>query len=112
MEQIDGVIEVDSSFYLVEVKWWSERLGTGDVAQHMMRVFSRGQTRGILIANPGFTDAAIESVRESLRQAPFLLAELEEIVRILHDDVTVRDWLRPKLQAVQLEKRPFKKYSS
>jgi hypothetical protein len=27
------------------------------------------------------------SVREHLQRAPFILAELEEIVRILHDDV-------------------------
>lgn len=112
VEQIDGVVEFESELYLVELKWWSQRLGPGEVAQHMLRVFSRGHARGIFIANPGFTDAAIESVREHLHRAPFILAELEEVVRILHDDVNVRDWLRPKLRAVQLEKRPFRKYSA
>jgi restriction system protein len=111
VEQIDGVIEFESELYLVELKWWSQRLGPGDVSQHMLRVFARGQARGIFIANPGFTEAAIESVREHLHRAPFILAELEEIVRILHDDVSTRDWLRPKLRAAQAEKRPLRKYS-
>ena len=113
VEQIDGVVEFDSELYLVELKWWSQRLGPADMAQHMLRVFARGHARGIFIANPGFTDAAIDSVREHLHRAALHPApRLEEVVRILHDEVSVRDWLRPKLRAAQLEKRPFRKYSA
>jgi hypothetical protein len=28
-------------FYLVEMKWWEKPLGTGEVSQHLVRVFTR-----------------------------------------------------------------------
>lgn len=34
VEQIDGIVELDESIYLVEMKWLSETAGTGSVAQH------------------------------------------------------------------------------
>jgi len=43
IEQIDGVISLDGEFYLVEMKWWKDKLGPGEVSQHLVRVFSRGQ---------------------------------------------------------------------
>jgi hypothetical protein len=53
VEQIDGVVELDGRLYLVEVKWWHDPLGPGDVAQHLVRVFNRGHARGIFIAASG-----------------------------------------------------------
>jgi len=35
VEQIDGVIEIDSNMYLVEMKWWDKPLGTAEVSQHV-----------------------------------------------------------------------------
>src|SRR5271165_5639328 len=47
VEQIDGVIELEGNLYLVEIKWWKDALGPGDVAQHLVRVFNRGHARGV-----------------------------------------------------------------
>jgi len=55
VEQIDGVVEIDGSIYLVEMKWWKEPLGTADVSPHLVKVFNRGHAGGILISNSGFT---------------------------------------------------------
>lgn len=110
IEQIDGVIEYDGFHYLVEMKWLQEPIGVPDLSQHMVRVFSRGQSRGLFIAHPGYTSTGIELVRENLRQAPFVLADLHEIVRILDASVSVADWLKPKIDAALVDRNPFVKF--
>ena len=107
IEQIDGVVEFDGAIYLVEMKWWSEPLGPGDVAQHLVRVFGRNAARGILISQSGYTAAAITSCRDSLHQIVFALANLEEIVFILEREVSLLEVLRRKVQAAIIDKNPF-----
>lgn len=111
IEQIDGVIEFDGNHYLVEIKWWSDPLGVGDVSQHMVRVFARGQSRGLLIVHPGFTGPAVESATEMLQKAPFILAVLEELVHVFRTETTVVDWLRAKVTASIADKDPFRKFT-
>lgn len=111
LEQIDGVIELDGNLYLVEIKWWAAPLGVGDVSQHMIRVFQRGQSRGLFIVHPGYTAPAIESVKQSLQQAPFVLAVLEELVHVFRTETSVVEWLRGKITAAIADKDPFKKFS-
>jgi len=57
--QIDGVIEIDGYLYLVEMKWWSKRLGKAEVSPHLVDVFNRGHVGGILISASGYTEPAI-----------------------------------------------------
>lgn len=107
IEQIDGVVEFDGAIYPVEMKWWSEPLGPGDVAQHLVRVFGRNAAGGILISQSGYTAAAITSCRDSLHRIVFALANLEEIVFILEREVSLLEVLRRKVQAAIIDKNPF-----
>ncbi len=64
IEQIDGLIELDGHLYLVEMKWWNAPIGVGDIAPHLVRVFSRGgQARGLFISYTDFTEPAITQCR-------------------------------------------------
>ena len=107
VEQIDGVIALDGELYLVEMKWWDPPLGPGEVAQHQVRVFHRDQARGIFISASGYTDAAVQSCRESLSKAVFVLCELEEFVRALENDRPIADLLKLKVDAAIAEKKPL-----
>lgn len=107
VEQVDGVIELDGSIYLVEMKWWKEALGPGEVAQHLVRVFSRGQARGIFISASGYTPAALFSCKESLTRAVFVLCGLEEIVMLLEDGRDLRDFFKQKINAAIVDKNPY-----
>ncbi len=107
VEQIDGVIELDGNLFLVEMKWWDQKMGPGDVSQHMVRVFSRRHVRGLLIAHPGFTEAAVLQCKGSLQQAVFVLCELEEIVRLLNEGGDLREMLKAKVHAALLDKQPL-----
>lgn len=107
VEQIDGVVEVDGELYLVEMKWLSEPVGTSDVSQHLVRVFSRGHARGIFISVSGYTAPAVQICKESLQRAVVVLCKLEEMVRLLEREGNLKDLLKAKINAAIIDKNPL-----
>ncbi len=107
VEQIDGVIEIDGNLYLVEMKWWEKPLGTGEVSQHLVRVFNRGHSRGIFISNSGYTSAAETTCRESLQRSVVVLCTLEEFVFLLENEIEFKKFLKAKINAAITHKNPF-----
>jgi len=107
VEQIDGVVEIDGSIYLVEMKWWEKPIGRGEVSQHLVRIFSRGHARGIFISNSGFTEPAITICRESLSRTTVVLCLMEEIVKLLAAERSLKDLLKAKIEAAIIDKNPF-----
>jgi hypothetical protein len=76
VEQIDGVIEMEGHLYFVEMKWWDKPLGTAEVAQHIVRVYSRSQARAIIISASDFTAPAVTICKEALQQKVIILCAL------------------------------------
>ena len=107
VEQIDGVIEINGYLYLVEMKWWKEPLGKGEVAPHLVRVFNRGHAGGILISASGYTEPAILDCKEALTQKIVVLCELQEIVHLLENRGNLKDFLKSKINIAVMEKKPF-----
>jgi restriction system protein len=107
VEQIDGVIELDGELYLVEIKWWDDPLGPGEVSQHLVRVFNRGHARGIFVSASGYTQAGILTCKESLARAVFVLCALDEFVFLLEQDGDLRDLLKRKIAAAIVDKNPY-----
>lgn len=109
IEQIDGLIELEGHLYLVEMKWWNTPIGVGDVAPHLVRVFSRGgQARGLFISYTDFTEPAIAQCRDAMiRGAVVVLATLDEIVSLLNAEGDLKMWLKNKLHAAIVDKQPF-----
>ncbi len=106
-EQIDGVVEIDGEVYLVEMKWENKPLGKDKVSSHLVRVYHRGQARGIIISSSGYTDPAIEIVREALQKAPFCLCLLQEIVFLLENRLDLKEMLRTKIRGAVIDKKPL-----
>lgn len=111
LEQIDGVVEIDHHMYLVEVKWWGERLGPGDVAPHINRLMLRNGVSGILISNSGYTPAALEACRDFLQRV-LVLCTLRELVDLLNREEDLVAMLRAKVRAAKLDRNPFKEVSA
>jgi restriction system protein len=107
IEQIDGAVELDGQVYLVEMKWWSQPLGRGEVASHLVRVYSRGQVGGILISNSPYHPSAVADCKDALRTRTIVLVELKEIVQALTLDRSVRELLTAKIRAAALLKDPL-----
>ncbi|HYH85030.1 MAG TPA: restriction endonuclease [Pyrinomonadaceae bacterium] len=107
IEQIDGVVALDGSFYLVEMKWWDKPLGKNDVTPHLLNVYHRGQTRGIFISASGYTEPAITLFRDALQKSIFVLCKLEEIVFLLEKEGDLKELFREKIKAAAIHKNPL-----
>lgn len=107
IEQIDGAIEFDGRVYLVEMKWWNQPLGRGEVASHLVRIYTRGDVGGILISNSPYHASAVADCKDALTAKTVVLVELREIVQALTLDRTVRDLLTKKIHAAALLKDPL-----
>jgi hypothetical protein len=107
IEQIDGAIELDGQVYLVEMKWWSQSLGRGDVASHLVRVYGRGQVGGIFISNSPYHPSVIADFKDALKTKTVVLVELKEIIQALSRDRLVRELLTAKIRAAALLKDPL-----
>jgi len=107
VEQIDGVVEIEGNLYLVEMKWWNEPLGVGDVSQHLVRVFYRDCARGIFISTSGYTQPAISTCRDALQKSVVVLCNLEEIVLLLEREGNLKDFFRAKISAAIIHKNPL-----
>ena len=107
VEQIDGVIELKGALHFVEIKWYETPVGKGEIAEHLVRLFSRAEVRGIFISASGYTAPAIQTSREFLQQKVIVLVTLQEIVRLLEQQGDLADFLLKKVQAAQIHKNPY-----
>lgn len=112
VEQIDGVVELNNDIYLVEVKWETRPLGKGPVSEHLVRVYSRGDARGILISTSEFTQPAVEVCKEALTKSTIVLCLLEEIVLALERGVSIELVLVEKIEAAIIDKEPLHRVSA
>jgi len=109
VEQIDGVVEIDGEYYLVEMKWLKRPVSVEDVSRHLVRVFTRGSVRGIFVSATDFTAPAESECRTALAQNVVLLATVEELLALLRDRRDLVEFMKRKVQAAILDKKPFVK---
>lgn len=107
LEQIDGVVELDGEIYLVEVKWLTEPVSVDDVSRHLVRVFSRRSSRGIFVSATRYSESALTTCQEALGQAVVVLCMLEEIIRLLEQQADLKEFLKAKIRAAIVDKKPL-----
>lgn len=107
VEQVDGVIELKGHIYFVEMKWYQEPVGVPEISQHLVRLMSRDQARGLFISASDFTAPAIQQVRDFLAQKLFVLCHLNEIVNVLEHQHDLPTFLNQKIEAGIVNKNPY-----
>ncbi|MFE1560109.1 restriction endonuclease [Streptomyces sp. NPDC058734] len=104
-EQIDGVIEVDGSQYIVEVKWWGKPVDIEPMSRQLVRVYSRAEVRGLFISASGYTKPAVAACEDALAHRVVVLGELREIALLLERERDVVEWIREKVRHATVERR-------
>ncbi len=107
VEQIDGVVELNGDLYFVEMKWFQVPVGIAEISQHLVRLMSRAEGRGIFISASDYTAPAVQIAREFLQQKILVLATLEEIVQLLNRQAELDDFLINKVHAAVIHKNPY-----
>lgn len=110
VEQIDGIIELDNSIFLVEMKWRKDTIGNDDIYAHLGRIYHRANAHGIFISASGYSPSGISAAKEALiKNALIVLFDLEEFVRIIEHDDDFKKYLRDRIQTAIIEKNPYRK---
>ena len=107
LEQIDGVIVIDGTIHLVEMKWLKDPVGIADFSPHLVRLFGRANASGIFISNSEFTEPVLKECANALNQRTMFLCSLQEIVMLLQNETDLLTLLRKKSQAAIVAKQPF-----
>lgn len=107
VEQIDGVIELGGVLHFVEMKWYKAPVGKPEIAEHLVRLISRAEGRGIFISASDYTEPAIYTAREFLAHKVLVLTTLQEIVRLLERQDDLAGFFIKKIQAAQIHKNPY-----
>ena len=111
LEQIDGVIELDHRFYLVEMKWEKDPLGTDQVVKHIGRVFMRknsGDIRGLIVSASGFTEPAVINMKNAKGSGAFVVGcTLFHIFRVLEEGGELRDFFKARVVAADVDANHF-----
>jgi hypothetical protein len=107
VEQIDGVVEIDSHFYFVEMKWLSQPVGVPEVSQHLVRIYYREEARAIIISASDFTAPSISLCKEGLSQKIIVMCTLREIVLLLERKGDLKEFFRKKIECAFTDKNPF-----
>lgn len=107
LEQIDGVIELDGSIHLVEMKWLNVPVGMGEFSPHLSRLFMRPNAHGIFIATNGYTAPVITECTNALNLKTMFLCSLQEFVSLLQRQDDLIAFLKKKSQAAIIDKNPY-----
>ena len=107
IEQVDGVIEHKAHLYFVEMKWYSSPIGRAEISEHLVRLVSRAEGRGIFVSASEYTTPAITVARDSLNHKVLVLATLEEIVRLLETEGELSELLTTKVNAALIDRNPY-----
>lgn len=105
-EQVDGVIQLKGTLYLVEMKWYKEPVGLKEISQHLVRMMARAGVHGIVISASSFTEPAVNIAREFLQQKILVLGTLVELVHVLEQKLELAEYWEKKIHAAQLHKNP------
>lgn len=108
VEQVDGVVDIDGTLYLVEMKWWAEPIGVPEMAQHINRLMLRGtQVRGIFISASGYTKPAMTTCRQLLSAGVVMgLCELKELYDLIERRADLKAFLKEKINTALIDQAP------
>ena len=107
VEQVDGVIEFKADFYFVEMKWYQTPVGTAEISNHLVRLMSRAEAKGLFISASDFTEPAVHTCREFLQHKLIVLCHLQEIVLLLEGQHDLSEFLGKKIGAAMIYKNPY-----
>ncbi|TWC13803.1 MULTISPECIES: restriction endonuclease [unclassified Pseudomonas] len=107
LEQIDGVIELDGTIHLVEMKWLNGPVGIGEFSPHLSRLFMRANAHGIFIATNGYTESVLTECKNALNLKTIFLCSLREFVILLQRQADLVGFLKTKSHAAIVDKVPY-----
>jgi hypothetical protein len=97
-EQIDGSLELDNDYYLIEAKWQKNPVGSSELFAFGGKIEGKSKwTRGIIISYNGFSKEGIESFGRG-RQTSLIAIDGTDLYTLLSKNISFVDGLRKKIR--------------
>jgi hypothetical protein len=91
-EQIDGAMKYDGRYYLVELRWRSDKAAPADIGAFHFKAEGKFEERGIFISMNGFTKT-VERVVPKGRAVKILLFDGNHIANVIAGLYTFQELL-------------------
>jgi hypothetical protein len=106
-EQIDGAFEMDGWHYIVECRWRSRLANIRELDGLYGQVARSGrQTMGLFLSINGWSNNVVPLMKQNPDKTVFLM-EGVDLRTVLAQVCELRDLLKAKLSALNLEAEPF-----
>lgn len=94
-EQIDGAFTLRTDDYLLEARWWAERLQPKELNDFKVKIDGKARnTLGLCVAVNGFTEGAV--TKHSQGQSPLILMDGTDLLPILEGRIGLTEVLERK----------------
>ncbi|MBN8568804.1 MAG: restriction endonuclease [Ignavibacteria bacterium] len=112
LEQIDGIIEINNKIFFVEMKWTKDKISSDSIFAHLGRVYHRSAAQGIYISASGYSASGLEASRDAIIKGTLLvLFDLEEFVKILENEIDLKEYIDKKIETAVIHKLPYQKFT-
>ncbi|ANS66325.1 hypothetical protein SLINC_4101 [Streptomyces lincolnensis] len=93
-EQIDGAFSFDTDYYVLEAKWWKERIGRRELDVFKTNIERKGKnTLGLYVSMSGFTSDALAIYSLS---TPFITMDGGDFMAVLDQRIRLDDLMTHK----------------
>jgi len=106
-EQIDGAFNFEGWYYIIECRW---RKKLSDMSEHdvlLAKVNRSGrQTMGMFLSINGWSEKVPDMLKQNPNKSIFLMNG-EELEEVLKGHIYLREVLKRKIEALNIESKPF-----
>lgn len=97
-EQVDGSLELDNEYYLIEAKWQDKPCNNADLTVFQGKITRKSSwTRGIMISMSGFSEDSFVAFGKGIA-TNLITLDGRDIYALLYKKITLPDGLRKKVR--------------
>jgi hypothetical protein len=100
-EQLDGAIKYDSSYYIIELKWFAGKLEPKHIGAFYFKVDGKMGARGIVIAMNGYTDGVLETLPKG-KELKVLLLDGNHLANVIYGHYRFHELLDHAIKCASL----------
>jgi hypothetical protein len=91
-EQIDGALKYDGHYYLIELKWRSDKADQAQIASLYLKVEGKMDARGIFISMNGFSSEVLQSLPRG-KEVKVILLDGQHLTNVLCGHYSLQELL-------------------
>jgi hypothetical protein len=100
-EQLDGAIKYDGHYYLIELKWFADKLEPKHIGSFYFKIEGKLGARGVAIAMNGYTSGVVESVSKG-KELKVLLLDGNHLANVIYGQYTFKELLDHAIKCASL----------